>query len=245
MAIAIAWTDAADATGGTVAITGADAATVTVYAMAVDATGLTTPVFTSKGTRSGDGNVTITLVPGYYWIYAQGLVAGDVAISNLFYAYATEHTDAMASRCVDALEARLAGLVMTTAQGVTLPTANIYKRILLATDGDIQYPCILLTHEHGRESQEGTTTGKDDIGYPINVYVIDRHGGDYKTKRKTWLKWRQQVFRALRNQRLAGIVESLTVKMEPDPVFDPKLPAYQVVILGFVARCICRETRGT
>lgn len=245
MAISITWNDAADNTGGTVTIAGADADTVTVYAMAVDATGLTSPTFTSRGTRTGDGAVVLTLAAGYHWIYAQGLVSGDVAISNLVYAYATDAADPLASRCVDALEARLAGLTMTTAQGVTLPNATIYKRILVATDADIQYPCILLTHEGGRESQEGATTGKDDIGYPINVLVIDRHGGDFKTKRKTWLRWRQQVFRALRNQRLAGVTESLTVKMEPEVTFDPKLPAFQVVILGFVARCVCRETRGT
>lgn len=245
MAIAVTWTDAEDGTGGTVAIAGADAATVTVYAQRVDATGLTSPTFTSQGTRSGDGNVTVTLDPGYYWIYAQGLVSGDVAISNLVYAYATESTDALASRCVDAIEARLAGLVMTTGSGVSLPNASIFKQVIAAPDGIITYPCILLTHEGGRESQEGTTTGKDDIGYPINVYVVDRQGVDFKAKRKTWLKWRQQVFRALRNQRLSGVTESLIVKMEPDAVFDPKLPSYQVVILGFTARCVCRETRGT
>ncbi len=245
MAIAITWTDAADNTGGTVTITGADAALVTVYKMAVDATGLTTPTFISAGTRSGNGDVTVTTSAGYYWIYAQGLVSGSPAISNFLYAYVTEDTDALASRCMDAVAARLAGLTMTTEIGVSLPTARIYKRIVPDPEGTVEFPCILLTHDGNRESQEGTTTGKDDIGYPINVLVCDRHGADLVSKRKTWLKWRQQVFRALRNQRLAGVVESLIVKMEPLQTFDPKLPSYQHLILGFVARCVCRETRGT
>lgn len=245
MAISVTWTDAQNATGGTVAIAGADAATVTVYAQKVDATGLTIPTFSSKGTRTGDGNVTVTLDPGYYWIYAQGQVSGVVAVSNFLYAYATDAADSVSSRCVDAIEARLAGLVMTTDSGVSVPNATIYKQVILGPEGGISYPCILLTHEGGRETQERTTTGKDDIGYPINVFVVDRHGTDFKTKRKTWLKWRQQVFRALRNQRLAGVTECQIVKMEPDAVFDPKLPSYQQVILGFTARCVCRETRGT
>lgn len=245
MALAITWTDSADGTGGTVTVAGSDAATVTVYKMAVDATGLTTPTFTSAGTRSGDGTVSVSLSAGYYWIYASGTVSGSPAISNLVYAYATEDTDALISRCVDALAARLAGLTMTTGSGVSVPNERIYKRIVPEPDATVEFPCILLTHEGNRESQDGTTTGKDDIGYPVNVLVCDRHGADFVTKRKTWMKWRQQVFRALRNQRLAGVTESLIVRMEPLTMFDPKLPSYQHVILGFVARCVCRETRGT
>lgn len=245
MTISITWTDAANGTGGAVTVTGADASTVTVTAQAVDATGLRTPSWVVVGSRTGDGSVTVALSPGYYWLHATGEVSGQPALSNLVYAYVTDDADSLASRCVDALAARLAGLVMASDVGVSVPNTRIYKRVLPAPDGLFQYPCVILTHEGNREGQEGTTNNKDDISYPINVWVCDRHGTDYEAKRKTWLNWRQQVFRALRNQRLAGVTESLTVKVEPMLVFDPKLPAYQEVILGFVARCLCREMRGT
>lgn len=249
MALAITWTDAEDGTGGTLAVTGADSATtVTAYAQAVDATGLRTPTWTSKGTRSGDGSMTVSLDPGYYWLHVAGTVSGSPAISNLAYAYATEATDALASRCMDALAARISGLTMAgasdTAGTASYPNARVYKQVL-PQEGLVQYPCVLLTLEGESESQEGTTTNKDDIGYPIQVAVVDRADSLQPTRRKLWLKWRQQVFRAIRNQRLAGVTESLIVKVTPRLVFDPRLPSYQVVILGFLARCLCRETRGT
>lgn len=245
MAIAITWEDAQDATGGAVTITGADADTVTVYTTPVDATGLRSPTWSSAGSRTGDGAVTLTLDPGYYWIRADGLVSGDPAISNLVYAYATDAADALVVRCVDAIEARIAGLTMTTDVGLSVPNERIYQRVLPAPEGSFTFPCVILSHEGGREGQPGTTTNKDDIEYPVNVTICDRHGEDYATKRKVWLRWRQQVFRALRNQRLAGITETLTVRMEPMPTFDPKLPAFEYVVSGFVARCLCREMRGT
>lgn len=245
MAIAITWTDSADGTGGVVAVTGADNTLVTIYSQAVDATGLRSPVFASAGTRTGNGNVSVSLSPGYYWLYAQGQVSGSLAISNLAYSYATEATDALASRCVDAVAARLAGLTMAAGSGsVSIPNERIYKRTFAAPDGSFAYPCILLCHEGQRESQEGTTTGKDDIAYPINVLVLDRDDASREARRKGWFKWRQQVFRALRNQRLAGVTEVLTVKVEPSVIVDPKLNDFQVVVLGFTLRVVCRELRG-
>jgi len=246
VAISIAWADSQDGTGGVATVAGADAATVTIYKQTVDATGLRSPAFAVAGTRSGNGTLTLTLAPGYYWIYAQGLVSGALAISNLAYVYATEATDALAARCVDAVAARLAGLSMAALNGsVSIPNDRIYKRTVAAPDGTMAYPCIVLSHEGQRESQEGTTTGKDDIGYPVNVWVLDRDDASREARRKGWLKWRQQVFRSLRNQRLAGVTEVLTVKVEPGMVFDPKLPDYQIVVLGFVVRVLCRELRGT
>lgn len=251
MALAITWTDAADATGGTVAVTGSDVGqTVTINAMAVDATGLRTPTFSQVGSRTGDGDVTITpaanTVPGYLWIYASGTVSGSPAISNLVYALASDNSEALASRCVDALASRLAGLTMDPADDTpsgTAPNANIYKRIL-PSDYIVQYPCIILSHEGQSEGQPGTLTQKDDVEYPVNVYLADRNDGNNFARRKSYLLWRQQMFRALRNQRLAGITEVLTVKVQPMQVFDPKLPAYGLVVCGLVCRVWVRETRG-
>lgn len=244
MAISITWTDSADGTGGVVTITGADAASVTVWAQAVDATGLRSPTFTQVGSRTGDGTVTLTLAPGYFWLYARGLVSAALAYSNFLYAYATDHADAMAVRCADALAARVAGLTMTTTVGVSVPNTNIYKVLLPEPEGKFTFPCVIISHESNREGMPGTTNNKDDIEYPINVCLCDKHGADFDTKKGVWLKWRQQVFKAIRNQRLAGITESLTVRMDPMLVIDPKLPAYQHVWSGFVARCLVRETRG-
>lgn len=247
MTISLTWTDAADGTGGVATVAGADADTVEVFATAVDATGLTNPTWTSKGTRTGDGTVSVSLTPGYYWLYAAGLVSGLPALSNLVYALASDSADALASRCVDAIAARLAGLVMTIdadgGGGVTLPNATIYKQTL-PEDSKLTYPCILLSHEGLTERPEGTTTGKDDIAHGCICRVLERNEATYQYRRKTWLRWRQQVFRSLRNQRLAGITEVLTVRVEPRVVIDPHLPAYQVAELGFTVWSVCRETRG-
>lgn len=246
MSLTLTWADAADGTGGTATIAGADAEAVTVYAQVVDATGLRSPTWVEVGTRSGDGTVSVTLTPAYYWARADGEVSGSPAISNLVYALASDHEDALASRCVDAVAARLAGLIMAAASdaaSASSPNERVYKHAL-PNENLMQYPCILLSHESTQETQEGMTTGKDDIGYPIRVRLIDRADAIQPARRKLWLMWRQQMFRGLRNQRLAGITEILTVKVEPGPVLDPQPPEYQIVVLSFVVRCLVRETRG-
>lgn len=249
MAISITWADAADNTGGTVTIAGADNALVTVYAQAVDAAGLRSPTFLSVGTRTGNGTVVITptpgTTPGYLWLYAQGLVSGSAAVSNLVYALASDSSTALIQRCVDAIAARLAGLTMAASNsGGSAPNDRIFKVLYPAPDGLFTYPCIILSHEGVAEEQPGTLTNRDDIAYPVHVWVCDRKDTTEAGPRPAWLLWRQQVFRALRNQRLAGLTEVMTVEITPMNIVDSLLPAEAMTVLGFTAHVLCRETRG-
>ncbi len=141
-------------------------------------------------------------------------------------------------RCLSAIEDRLSDLVM-----VGNPNANIYK-YLVPRDETISLPCIMLTLEGERETQPGTLTGTDDIGYPIGVSILDRNDQRDTTNRAKYLLWRQQISRALRHQRLAGVPEIFTVNVEPRAVVDPQLPHFAYFVTGLVARCMSREVRG-
>lgn len=58
--------DNADGTGGVATISGSQGGTVTVYSLSQFGT-----TWTSRGTRTGDGTVTLALADGWYWWYAE------------------------------------------------------------------------------------------------------------------------------------------------------------------------------
>lgn len=240
MAITLTVADNADGTGAVATIAGsAGGTTNTVYAQLVDATGLRSPTFTSVGSRSGDGTVNLTLAPAYYWAHVSNLSGSTTTVSNMAYFAVTDATEAVLERCLDAVKARLEGLVMAGQLN-----ARVYDQTVL-NDKVVQYPAVILSLEQEVEQQPGILTGRDDIGYGIRLAVVDRIDADYTAKRATLLMWRQQIFRALRQQRLAGVTEVYQVKIEPGPVVDwNAAQGYQYHVSSMVVRCLSREIRG-
>lgn len=243
MSLALAWTDAADGTGGTVTVSGSAGGTVVVYAMTIDALSLAALGWTSVGSRVGDGTLVLTLDPAYYWLYALEGVADGV--SAPIRAPVTTSTESVTERFKDALAARFGELVMSPANvGGTTPNEKVYKRILPATDLTVEYPCIILSNEGVAEALVGGTNSRDDVGYPVVVWMADRNDSGYAERDGLYTLWRQQLIRSVRNWRATGVDEIMTVTVEPQPIYDPKLPAYELVISGFVARGLAREIRG-
>lgn len=227
-------TDLQDGTGATATITGSSGGTVTVYAQQVTTTPLTTPAFAPVGSRTGNGTVALSLAVGYWWVYA---LEGS-SLSALAYASVTDSATALHERCLQAVLARLQGLTLAG-----LDPANVYDQTV-PNDQLITLPAIILSIEGESETTPGTTTNKDDIGYPIRLWLCDRNDASTDEKRPRWLLWRQQIHRALRNQRLAGITEVMTVRVTPLTVIDPRIPALQYMVSGLRLTCLARETRG-
>lgn len=93
-------------------------------------------------------------------------------------------------------------------------------------------------------STQGTNV-RDDVGYPVTVKFRAGNGGDLTSNHARMLEWRQTVAKYFRNQRLSGVDEIYTCRVEPAPVFAPG-PFLSKAIdeSAFVLRFMSREARG-
>jgi hypothetical protein len=104
-------------------------------------------------------------------------------------------------------------------------------------------PCCVVTTYNLAESMLGGTTGNDHVGYPVSLSFLSRDPFDF-TKEGRVLRWRQQVSRTFRVQRLPGVREVWACAIEPGPVFqyEPRVVEYQ--ISAMTLRFTTREPRG-
>lgn len=223
-------TDNADGTGGVATITGATGS-VTVYVSRADGTG-----FATGGTRSGDGSVALSLTPALWYCWA---VNGS-ATTPLVPLLATLNAVAVHERCLLAVQARIQGLTLDGLDSDQVIDATTLE----AAAKNITWPAVVVCIEDKAESQPQELTSRDDIEYPVRVWIGDRADAMTKSRRAQYLLWRQQIFRALRHQRLAGVTEVNTIRVEPMPVILYKLPDFQVVLMGLDCLCLSREPRG-
>ncbi len=222
--------DRADGTGATATISGGTSGTNTVYVLpfAPDST------WAVGGVRTGDGTVALSL-QGYYWAYALG--AGPT-VSNFVPFAATDSARSVQDRMSDAVVARVQQLVM--AQGINV---HVYNQII-EDDRIAQFPCIFVVFAGESEDDAGGLNDLDDIGYPFRVLIVDRNSENYQVPKGRYLLWRQQIARAVRNQRLSTVAESINTKVRYSNIADKRLPQYQYFVSGLRVNCISREVRG-
>ncbi len=233
MSVSLIAVDNVDGSGITATVAGAGGSdSLSVYFQPAAQRGR--PDWALGGTRTGNGTVTLSVPAGYYWLHCVDAVGPQ--ISNIVYQLASDDTLAVHERLIMALKA--------TIQSLTLVGNPPVIDQMFPNESVITLPCILLTVEDMQETQPGTLTGKDDIGYPVRVSICDRNDGMVSVNRAKYLLWRQQIFRAIRNTRLPAVAESAMVFVEPAPIVDKALPQYQFLVSSMVARCISREFRG-
>lgn len=255
MSLAITATDQQDGSGVLVTITGSDvSSTNTVYASQPFQQGVHPPSWYIFGTRTGDGTVTLPLGAGYYFLYCAGTVSSAAAISPPIEVFASLAVNAVQSQVELAIQAKIQALNLaglSTPPGL-LPASQVYRfGTLLPTmfGSAIQCPAIVVTPTPIGETMPHSLSGQDDIGYPVTVTIVDRTQPQNAAPISTYELWRQQIFRAIRNQRLNTASSVMTVqghmhtaKYGSVMTWLPKDYEYMVSILSFVA--ISREPRG-
>jgi hypothetical protein len=114
------------------------------------------------------------------------------------------------------------------------------------TQGELPFPGIILsplereTMDHWR----GTNL-RDDVGYPVQVSIVDRGNQDLQTNLGRMLIWRQRIARAFRNQRLTDVEEIMTCVVEPHHIYLPEAFDKGVDQSTLTLRFMSREPRGT
>lgn len=255
MGLGLTATDNQDGSGVLVTVTGSDGgSTNTVYASQPFQQGVNPPLWAAAGTRTGDGTLTVPLAAGYYFLFAGGTVGGLAAISPPVQTFASLAVLPVQAQVELAIQAKiqalnLAGLV--TPPG-TLPAPQVYRYgTLLKTmfGSAIQCPAVVVSPTPIGETNAHSMTGADDIGYPVTVTIVDRTQPQNAAPVSTYELWRQQIFRAIRNQRLdtASSVMTVTGSMHTAKYgsvmqWIPPDNEYMVSVLSFVA--VSREPRG-
>ena len=119
---------------------------------------------------------------------------------------------------------------------------NVYA-MLFPTEQDVNMPCAQLHHAGVTERVEPLDDSSQRVEYPVIVDFCDRNDGDYVATRGLYTGWRQTVIDDFRRQpasltgpkmALPPIWEISRIKIEPRPIIDPELPAYQFVQSGLL-----------
>lgn len=162
-------------------------------------------------------------------------MAVTVQITDLVYQPITSGLAAVHDRILDAAAARIALLALDGIQEVVRHKIPSKIRLTL--------PCVLLTSYLKSEQANEITTGHDDTVYPVYVLFLSRNPEDHTDEARLML-WRQKVSRAFRYQRLPGVLEAYTCRVEYDPVVEVDPGSYEYQFSAMTLQFTCREPRG-
>ena len=244
MSVSLAITDNADGTV-TATISGSTVgSTNVVQSTPVNGDFGATPTWTTQGTRTGDGTITITISAGYYWWVVLSTSGSTTSPSTPVYRPASTGDDPVHEEIVDAVVAKLILL------GLPDIGSKVYGRFVISTPQDFlattQRPCAVVTRETLTEQMRGGLTSTDDVAYPVAVLFIDANDLGPETPSAKYTQWRQSAMRALRNQPLEVPSGAIVYQCEvqPNMIVDKKREEYKSFVSGFTCLFICRERRG-
>jgi hypothetical protein len=224
----------------TATVSGSAAGAVTVYAARVDeGTGL--GAFASAGSRTGDGNVTLSLSNGYHFFVAiEGATLSPIVREQVH-----DGSLAVATRCRTVIRDTL--LLMTgvygcgpgrVADGQWDDSTEDVDRTNLP-DG----PCTVLTTARQRPAVDYYGNVMDGVECPTLLYLVDAQDPKDPRNLPDYEAWAQAVTRAFHHQRLAGVPEVRYVTVEPQAVAESggATPSMRTPL---VVRAFTRQTRG-
>jgi hypothetical protein len=232
-------TDSADNTGGVATLTGGDAgATNTVYVQAVNGE-LGTSAWTSKGSRTGAGSVSVSAGAGFYWLKCVSVLLTETVVSNLVYQNFTTGAEAVMEQCLVAVQSRIQGLSLS---GIANGSVVIRK---VPDVKNVTMPAVFIA-PLGSEtvSLPAGSNLRDDVGYPVFVGIVANDNQDQVENRGRNLLWRQKVRRAFHAQRLTGVAEVFTCGIETRDIIAPDWFQAMRFVSAMIVRCMSREARG-
>lgn len=258
MAVAVPtldFADAADGTGGTLTITGSTGgATNTFYTQPLDSSWYGDQGWTSRGSRSGDGVLTVVCPPGVYMSYVHSVSGSESNVSIPLQFRASEETESVYFQCLTAAQTRIRQLELedVESRNVTAWKMPLTRAVGSAIGKKASFPAVILsTMDSEALSSSAGTNARDEIGYPVGVVVIKeidastRPEQDYLEDRHDWhLKLRERIRRAFINQRLPGVEEVNRCEVEMRVPQIAGLLNDNLEGSAMVLRFFARETRG-
>ena len=144
--------------------------------------------------------------------------------------------DAIFKQCLDATTTQIKSLSLS---GVSNDNIVVKK---LPWDRNVSKPGIFI--HPVRETLRQATNASDDVGYGIQVVMVQAANQDLTSNFNRILMWRQQISRHFRYQRLPGVSEVHQCIVIPQDVISPGAFANQFDVSVLLIRCMCDEPRG-
>lgn len=238
MAITLAITDNQDGTGGVATVAGSNVASSnTLYKAAW--TGQSGALsWSSVGSRTGDGTITVSSGTGFFLFRLDNLLAGVTTVVATYQPLTDAATEAMLYRALNSIKNRIDGLALSGS-----PTVSV-RWLPRVRQGGETLPLIAVT-PIGAESFPGVMTATDDIGLPIAVTIMDGQNQDPTLNLNRNALWRERILSALRFQRLADVPEGFILNPEPAMVVHPgAFDSQNLFFSPMFFRLITRTTRG-
>lgn len=238
-------TDNADGTGCVCTVSGSTTGSTNAIYAAQWAGGFVGQSYASYGSRTGDGTVSLSLGPGYWFIYCKSTKTGqDGANSLVGGVRVTDGEEALWFQCLDAIVAKLQTLSLQPPwQSDRIVSQKFpWNRALLKAD---IREGIYVTPLNDQYAQR--TNQSDDWGLGCQITVVQATNQHLTNGLSAAMLCRQQIVNALLPKAgeavLAAVPEVLNLIIEPGPAIDPAAFQLQYDVGAIVARCIVRQTR--
>lgn len=236
--------DNGDATGATATISGAAAQsdnTVYVQSFAGDLGG---GGWASQGSITGNGNLALPLATGHYFAHVVSSLGELQAVSAVSYFAVTDGQESIHTRCLNAVQARIRLLALDglASQRVVIEKVPAGRNL---TAG-VGLPAVILSPHRAAMPAAAGTNSLDDVHYDVLVAIFDRDNQEptLEANLDRHLLWRQQIARAFRNQRLAGVPEVINSEVEPAEGLLEEAWKRELMTSAVLLRFTSREMRG-
>lgn len=237
-------TDHGDNTGASATISGAaTGSTNTVYVQDFGGD-LGSAAWISAGEIEGNGEVLLELPPGHYFATVVSSLFGNQAVSNVAYFVVTDGVESIHTRCLAAAQARIQLLALEGLAGESVVIEKLPAgRNLTAGVG---LPAVVLSPHRAAMPATAGTNSSDDVHYDVLVAIFDRDNQEptLAANLNRHFLWRQQIARAFRNQRLAGVPEVINAEVEPAEGLLDEAWKRELMTSAVLLRFTSRETRG-
>jgi hypothetical protein len=195
----------------------------------------------SKGSRTGNDTVAMTLAVGPWWFYVKSTNANGTAASSLVYCLVTDATQSVLLRILQASRTLLRSLSLS---GIT--SAGIdYQKLPWDRSGIKPGVWIYPT----KEAVKPATNEQGDVEYPIEIVYARVSNQNLTDEMAATTLWRQRIRRAFTPKPgYRPIVESVSevyhVRVEVGEMYWPTGFAAMHDVGTLRVICVARETPG-
>ena len=212
-----------------------------VWTLKVDNDFISGSTWTNSGNRTADGDVTLTLADGLYWVHVISTLNSQCASSNWAYLRVSSGVESVFLQCASAVQSRIRSLSLAD---ITSGEIIIRKREWLK--GTPKPPKIIIVPQTEAMPPRAGTNDKDDVTYPITIVML-RAGNqniELADGMSEQLLWREKIARAFRNQRLPGATTVQICHVTPGGIWPDAALKAMYDGQSLTVNCISREIRG-
>lgn len=185
----------------------------------------------------------LTLAAGVYWFR---VVAASDGSTTLVYKRVTNGEESVHYKCLTGVQTVLQSLALTSIDSDSIEVLKMPETKALQAEKTeaSKLPGILIC-PIGTEKMTGGTNTRDDIGYPVSVFIVAKDDRDLRNNINLYTRWRQLAIKALRDYKSISVSEVHRATIEPAPIIHPGAWNAGMLVSAFTVRYLAREARGT